>query len=150
MANLLLAAAIIENTKNKDEIKRVTDNTVDGKELRISDVELLSKIVNFDQDEVILFLYCYGGKFEPRVILEGNVFVGITNKRVFKIEKGGSFGVMRKNILSAKHIKNGIFSWDRIEFDLVEGKKDSFGIYHSATCEYFTNFINCNIMSVIR
>ena len=150
MANYLLAAAIIENTKNKDEIKRITENTIDGKDLRISDVELLSKVMNFEQDEKVLYLYCYSGKFEPRIVLEGNVFIGITNKRVFKIEKGGSFSVMRKNILSAKHIKNGIFSWDRIEFDLIGGKKDSFGIYHNATCEYFTNYINCNIMSAIR
>jgi len=148
MQSILLYKILTDEKKNK--IDRVTDNTIDGKNLRVSDIELLSKVANFQPNETVLFLYCYDDTFDPKIVIDGNIFVGITDKRVFKIEKGGVYTVMRKDIINTRHIKNGMFSWDRIEFKLSNNQTDSFGIYHSATCQYFTNYLNTNNINEIR
>ena len=132
------------------KISRVTVNTLDGKDLRVSDIEQFAKILNFSSDESIIYLYCHDDKFEPKVVINGNIFVGITTHRVFKIENGGNQSIMRKDIVCAKHIKNNIFTWDRLEFLLNNNNKDSFGIYYSDTCNYFSNYINSNINNIVR
>lgn len=124
------------------KLGRVAINTIDGKYLRGVDKEEINKKIQLDEKEELLFVWGETAKFEELLDLNKDTIVGITTKKLFKIEKGAVHRINRNNIKSVKHQKNGMFSWDKIELTTKDkNEKVTFGIYHGDACEYFCNYL---------
>lgn len=122
-------------------VKRIATHTINGKELRMKETSLISGYLHFLPDERIKIIYLHSNNFFPEFTLEGNIIVGVTNYRVFKIEKNNGDSVLLKDIDKVKMEENGFFRWDNIVCLLKNGEKKKIGIYYNSTCEYFCNYI---------
>lgn len=139
-----------EAKKKLSKIERIVTNTLDGKYLRICEVEMFSKYLDFENDERIELIYIYSDNFEPLIKINNEIIILITNKRIVKLENGGKYIINRKDIVKCSHTKNGLFKWDSLLFQLSNNKIESINIYHETTCAYFSNYINSNIKNIIR
>ena len=132
---------------NDENFGHVTKNTQEGKYLRGIEVkEIFDLIGEKEKEEEILFLWVEGGKFDKVLTPKKETMVGITNKRLFKLEKGGKWIIKREIIKEVRHQKNGWLAWDKIVITLKDGRTDTIGIYDEATCQYFCNYLNSNKM----
>lgn len=123
------------------KVDRVAEDTISGLDLKVREVNMISEIVHFLPSESIQIIYLSGGNFEPTFKIEGNTIVGVTNFRIFKIEKSNVDSVMIKDILKVTHEKNGLLRWDKVVCTTTNGKTETFGIFYSKTCEYFCNHL---------
>lgn len=120
-------------------IPRIIESTVDGKYVNKVVSSILGQRFKFKPLEEIEYLYAYGDSHEDTNI-DDNVYVGITNYRVFKFDNGNKFEIFRKDIISVKYIEGGIFHFDKILFDLKEAEA-MIGIYESKTCKFLCKYL---------
>ena len=77
----------------------------------------------------------------------GKIHILLTDKRFIKLENYGiCSSVYINNIMIVNHIKNSIFSFDKVEIIEINGRVETFGIYEKEVCAYFTKLLN----SIIR
>ncbi len=101
-------------------------------------VDTISQICKFYADEQIELLYSNSDEFE----YNNNVLVGITNYRIFHLEKDNMTSVFRYEILNYKHTSMGIFKHDLLECVIrKDGSIRSICIYHVDTCKYFCEYL---------
>ena len=133
------------SSSNNFKLHRICDNTISGLDCRQREIKLISELVQFESDESIEMLWLHSDKFEEYFTIEKNTMVGLTNYRIFKLENGNLDFNFYSDVKAAKHVKNGLFKWDKVSLELFNGKEETYGIYHSNACEYFTNRINANL-----
>ena len=121
---------------------RVAKSTVIGSQLRTAEFQLIRNFVSFQPGEELLILYLDGDEFDAPFFIGGNVFVGVTNMRVFKIEHNMVDSTLLKSIRRCTHQSNGVFKWDKIFCELDGSERNTFGIRHADTTSYFVHFIN--------
>lgn len=126
-------------TETVTEVPRIVTSTIEGKYVSKLVLLELSQRFKFNPLEEIEYLYVYMNDHDSTKIDE-HIYVGITNYRVFKSDKGEQSQVMRSDIVSVKHIDGGFFHWDKI-CCYVKGGQETFGIYESATCKFFCNYL---------
>jgi len=124
---------------NPSRLHRVCPNTIDGKDVRIRDNEAVTSFIPLLPNERILYFYLYSDAFESNYIISEQICVCLTNERIFKLEKGNLDNVLISDLLRVKYQNNGIFSWDKIEMDLIDGKTETIGISPAETCRFFCN-----------
>ena len=64
-----------------------------------------------------------------------DVYVGITNQHIFKLENGKFTIVLIADIIRTEHVRNGLFAWDNIVFRLKD-RLVSIGVYDGASVEF--------------
>ena len=122
----------------------VTTNTIEGKSVSGDTVKQLSKTLNFFPDEKIELLYSDNRVF----YFNKNVIVGITNYRLFKLEKEEISHLFRSDIQSVRQVKNNVWTWDKIECTVKNDRSlkiaevRTFGIFHSTACAYFVLWLS--------
>jgi len=98
-------------------------------------VEILELIL-LESDESPMYYYT-----------SGKIHILLTNKRFIKIENYSiCSSAYLNNIRFVNHIKNSIFSFDKVEIIEINGRVETFGIYEKEVCAYFTNLLN----SIVR
>jgi hypothetical protein len=135
---------IPDNILNREN-NQISINTINGDNLYYSESKQLADIIKFKERENIKVLYVYGGNFKTKINILKETIIGVTNERIFKLENGKKDYVFINDILSVTHVKNGFFSWDKIECQLKNNNTNTFGIYHSKSCEYFCNYLTMQI-----
>ena len=100
--------------------------------------------LEFHQNEKIELLYSYYSTYS----IKNDIMVGITNKRIFKIDKGVKRFTNMNSIKTAKHIKKWLFFWDKIECMTTDEKIETYGIFHALDCNYFCNYLNDNFINI--
>lgn len=130
---------------DSDTISRVAECTIKGTDLNSQDYDRLMTHINAIPDtEKLLFIYRPKNSFEKsRLVLGNNAedIIGLTNIRIFKTDRSVTWSANLDNILSVYHIRNNFFHWDMLECRMIDGKYESFGIYHKSTCGFFTHQI---------
>ncbi|AYV79488.1 MAG: hypothetical protein Faunusvirus17_7 [Faunusvirus sp.] len=149
----------------KDTRKRIAPSMLSGEQLTSDEIKQIDKIVKLLKFEKIELLYLYGDKFNA-LNMSTDIVVGVTNYRIFKIENAEIVSsANRKDIVTARHQKNGMFKWDKVVVFLSVIKKtqdqsyvanllntsdpatngnptfETFGIYDSSACEFVCNYI---------
>jgi len=98
-------------------------------------IEILELIL-LEHDESPIYYYT-----------SGKIHILLTNKRFIKIENYCiCSSAYLNNIRFVNHIKNSIFSFDKVEIIEINGRVETFGIYEKEVCAYFTNLLN----SIVR
>ena len=113
----------------------VAHNTVTISELFMKEIQIIHDIIKSNDDEIVQMIWSHDS-IGSNLKIEKNIIVGITNLRIFKLEKGNVFTTEFKNIKSVHVEKNGIFRWDKIVCKLVDGKCETYGIYNGDACEH--------------
>jgi hypothetical protein len=126
-------------------INYISTDTICGDDLRPLEYGLIKQQIRADPDEKIEVLYRTSGEFEKPFNMFDSVLVGISNKRLFKIEKGISYFTSLSNIVSLRHKKMNIFKWDQIIVTTRDNKEVEYGIYYSDTIEYFIKYIRAKL-----
>jgi len=116
------------------------DNIIHANYIGVNESSEINKIISFAPDENLIMIYFYNGRK-----ISGNVLVGITNVRLFKIEKNKFDAVNLSNIKQVNHRKNDIFRWDKIECKLHNNKVETFGVYHKKACGKLCEYLNTQI-----
>lgn len=119
---------------------RICENTVTCYQLTDNDIELLQLYIPFEKDEILYMLYSYRNKFEPLVI-DGEIIVGMSSKKIFKLENKEYSYVYIKDIFMVRNNYIGLFIWNKLEITLQNNTIQTFGIYGNETCEYFTSYL---------
>lgn len=123
--------------KNK---KFICENTIKG--TQISDLmqnKILLKI-SAVANEKLDIIYSYHNNFND--INQNDIFIGISNYRLFKLEKNYIQSVNISEIDDVNHKQNNIFRWDFIECQMGDKRIESFSIFHKTTCAYFCGYLN--------
>jgi len=98
-------------------------------------VEILELIL-LEQNEIPMYYYT-----------SSKIHILLTNKRFIKIE---NFCICSSAYLTdirfVNHIKNSIFSFDKVEIIEINNRVETFGIYEKEVCAYFTKLLN----SIVR
>jgi hypothetical protein len=140
----LMSQADIDNLTM--HLKALVSQTgaIEGSKLRKECVENLGKRMGFVDNETVELLYRYDGNYQSPLNLGNNapVVVGITTHRVFKIERTNVWSTMITTIGSVRHIKNNVFSWDKIECKKTDGTVETFGIANKLVCGNFTQYLS--------
>jgi len=98
-------------------------------------VEILELIL-LEQNESPMYYYT-----------SGKIHILLTDRRFIKIENYCVCSSAYLNdIKFVNHIKNSIFSFDKVEIIENNGRVETFGIYEKEVCAYFTNLLN----SIVR
>jgi len=126
-------------------LNRITECTINSIDLRGREIEMIGKALLFQSDEKLEILYSRNDNFEEYFGLDNNILVGVTNKRVFKMENASNESIFLNDISSCSHQKNSWYKWDKIEMKLKDGTVDTLGIHSSDTTRYFVNFINTKL-----
>jgi hypothetical protein len=103
---------------------------------------VIKEYIHADIDENVEIIYRHGGGFEEPYNLFNNALVGITNKRIFKIENGKSYFTLLLDIVTCRHKKNNMFHWDKLIVTTISNQDVCYGIYYSDTIEYFMRYID--------
>lgn len=127
-------------TKVITKVPRVVDSTIEGKYVKEAVQLLLAKRFKFNKFEEIELLYVNGDNHETTDI-DKHVYVGITNYRIFKYDKGDEYTMLRKDIVKCTHEDGGMFHWDKVVCWSNSGS-ESFGIYEGSTAKYFYYYIS--------
>lgn len=117
-------------------IPRISKSTIRGIDVR------KKNIFNLQSNEDLQILYMDSNKFEDDFNITNNVFIGVTNKRIFKIENNNTYNIYLKDINYCSHQKNSMFHWDKILCHLKNDTTDTIGIRYSVTTLFFVNYIN--------
>ncbi len=124
-----------------DKSKYVVDNTICGEKLTPKEFEILTKVKQLEEDEMIELVYTYNG----RIVVDGNTLVCLTNLNLFKVQKGKLDQIKRSAITDVKYEKNNFASWDKIVCKLEGGQEEGFGIFHGKACAHFYECIQADI-----
>lgn len=118
----------------------VASNMVKACDLFVKEKETLDIILGLIEGEILEEVYSYGG-FYPILKIRNNIIVGITNLRIFKLEKGIVSVLRYRDVVSVKHERNGLFRWDKVVCQLCGegGEFDTFGVYHGDACARICN-----------
>lgn len=109
---------------------------------------LIKNYIDIKDNEKILFVYFYlDGDFMEPIKFHKNIVVGITDKRIFKIEKGNISMVNIHEIVDISHQKNGIFRWDKVACVMKNGNVKTFGMYHANACKFFIEHLNASYIN---
>lgn len=127
------------------DTKKITVNTALGENLKDNVKGAIEKTIGIVKNEKLEVVYIYNDTFDVGFDIVNNVIVGLTNFRIFKIEKGDVSYQKLNETINVEHEKNGIFRWDKVVCNLSGGKKETFGIYHADVCKYFCNYITNKI-----
>lgn len=125
---------------------RITTGTAYGEYLKKDVHESITKTLALPSDEKIGVVYMRYDTFDQNFSISREIIVGITDVRIFKIETGNNNQQLISNIASVSHQKNGLFSWDKVVCRLKNGDIDTYGIYHSAACGYFCDYLKNRIV----
>lgn len=120
---------------------KVSECTIDGSKIPSEINEKFIERLKFYPDEKIEILYMENDAFEKMINLNNGVIVGITNYRIFKLENKHTWMNYLKDIATIKHIKNNIFSWDKINCLLHNGKNETYGVFHKKACGYLCGYL---------
>ena len=115
----------------------IADNTIVATELTDAELASITKALPLLPQEHIEVVYSNSGDFT----FQGNVIVGISNFRFFKLERDNCTTILRKEIAAVKHIQNGTFEWDKVECILKSYKTDTIGVFHKKACAYLCNYL---------
>lgn len=133
------------NTVSIFTFNRIVHDTIDGEDLRIREANAIAKLVHFNDDEKIEKIYMFDANFEKYFEPTMKILVGITNLRIFKIDKGIVSFAMISDITNIHHIAKSIFRWDQLVCTLKDGTTIEFGIYTSVTAKYFMNYLKSKL-----
>ena len=96
----------------------------------------ISNLISLEDNEIPMYYYT-----------SGKIHILLTDKRFIKIENYCiCSSVYLYDIKFVNHIKNSIFSFDKVEIIEINGRVETFGIYEKEVCAYFTKLLN----SIIR
>lgn len=99
----------------------------------------ISKLVVLQDNEKPMYYYT-----------RDKIHILLTDKRFIKIENKVMVSEVYLNrIKFVNHIKNSIFSFDKVEVLEESGRIETFGIYEKDVCAYFTDLLN-NIVKEIK
>lgn len=143
--HIYASALITQMNAESNKVPRITTNTIEGKYLKKIDIDNLKKLNINEKSDEFLFVWLENDKFEPIINIGTTAIVCITNLYLVKFEKGSVTLISRSAIKKIQHEKNGIFRWDQLKIQLVNGKEESIGIYNQDTCEYFCNYLSSTI-----
>ena len=77
------------------------------------------------------------------------IHILLTDKRFIKIENDSVVSEVYLNrIKFVNHIKNSVFSFDKVEVLEESGRIETFGIYEKDVCAYFTNLLNSIVKEI--
>ena len=125
-----------------DKHAKVVTNTISNKHLNPHYVTTVKEIYkDFGEDEKIELIWSNNGEFAYDA---ENVLVGITNYRIFSLEKGNPRTVFRGAVNSYDHVKRGAWRWDELECTMKDGTKESILIYHKVVCAHFCEYLASN------
>ena len=127
-------------------IPTITMETILGKYLDDEKTEDIEQIINFDEEEKIELIYKVGGFDDDDYEVIQSTIVGITNKRIFRIEDGEILKHYFSQIESCKHEKKNIFRWDQLVITTKKHTNVKYGIYFSETAKYFNKYLNGKLM----
>ena len=133
------------SSESQTELKQVVNETIAGLDLRRREFEMINKLIGFEAGEEIEIIYRDGGHFEKYFDMMDSILVGITNQRIFKIEKGIAYSAKIKDMKRCSHKKTNPFQWDAVEVEMNDGKKMLFGIYWGETTAHFTALLGTKI-----
>lgn len=126
-------------------IDRIAPDTIRGEYLRFSEHESIKQQFYAEPDEKIEVIYKCEGIFEKPLNIFQGALVGITNKRVFKIDDGVTYFTMLSDIVSYKHKKMNVFKWDQLILTTRDNKSVSYDIYYSDTVKYFVEYLHSKL-----
>lgn len=118
----------------------VAKNTVSGADMYIEEQIMLENVLNLAQNENFEIVYS-NKSWNPELQIQDNIIVGLTNMRIFKLERGHVSITYYDKIKSVGLMKNGPFRWDKIVCTLKSNTEkvediETFGIYYKDACEY--------------
>ena len=90
-------------------------------------------------------LHSYGRNYDKAPVeFVGNCFIGLTNKRLFKIENDNmGTNVFFKDMISCDHASNTLlFKWDSLFIQTHDKTLVKVGICQGKTAAYFNHYIN--------
>jgi hypothetical protein len=138
----------------------IAHNTIEADYLFVKELNILKTYVGFDNDEILIMIYS-NNNFDPSLEICGNIIVGLTNLRIFKLEKGVIHSTYYQDIKNVYHVKNNIFTWDKIICVLKKIRKEgepeikdekfkhdnvqSYGVYYSDACECMCKYITMEL-----
>ena len=93
----------------------VADNTIGGHQLEPLKKQRIHHLLGLSEGESIEIIYSNNGKFDT----DKNVLVGLTNRRIFKIEDEIVSRILISNLVSIRHVENDIFSSDKLHCELI-------------------------------
>lgn len=115
-------------------LPRIARCTILGESLPVSDLKTITGAVGFRTGENLHMLYKHSDSFGQLLSLVGEIYVGVTSERIFKLEKGRCYQTPLDQILSVRHVLGGLFAWDRVEIVLRDGKIETYGVYYGDAC----------------
>ena len=127
---------------NRDPRVYIAPHIVKTRDLFLKEIETLNSIIEIRNGEIINELYSFKG-FYPILKIKNNTIIGLTNLRIFKLEKNNVNTIWLKDIAEVDHEKKGPFRWDNIVFKL-HGEEDTWNIisvYHSKACIHIRKYI---------
>jgi len=103
----------------------------------------------FDDDEFLVYYYAADGlERTPEGHTDTTNCVGITDRRVFRVEKGVlKENIVLNNIASVHHEKGGMLRWDQVKFKLADGSADQIGIYKGSIAAFFAAVITTHVQN---
>lgn len=125
--------------------RRIAPDAISGEDLRQRETELISQAVKFMLDERIEIIYRNNGQFETYFDLADSKIVGVTNQRIFQIEKGIVTFTYLRDIAYCSQRKRGHFWWDFVVVHLNLAQTVDYPIYFGETAEYFVKYINAKL-----
>lgn len=120
---------------------RAALSTINIDELYADEINMLQKELKIIGNEKIHIIYS-NNDFEPILHIIDNIIVGLTNKRIFKLEKGGVWSTYFIDIDTIEHQKNNIFTWDTIICNTYDKSQYTYGVYYSDACKYMISCIH--------
>src|SRR5271154_3988456 len=123
-------------------LKRIDISTISGLDIRRREHEMIGNAVAFESNEKIEILYMRDKCFEQYYTLDKNLFVGVTNRRIFQIDNGKVSFTLLKDIDYCEHEKHNIFLNDYVVCHLKNGSVIKYNTQYSHGTGCFVELIN--------
>lgn len=131
----------------RSKLERYKPSLAKGSSFNPSDLVFISSAVGFLPEETLELLYRYDATFEFPLRLEGHIYVGITNVRIFKIEESKVHELALIDMKSVFHEHNGLMAWDKIKITKIsDGKEVTFGICRGDTCVVMCHHLRTKLL----
>ena len=97
--------------------------------------------INQQDNEYLQILHSHGGNYNKMPVeFVGACFIGLTNKRVFKIENDLEVSIYFKDMISCEHETRKLH-WDNLCIKTNDQRMLKLGIFRGKTAAYFNKHI---------
>lgn len=138
-----------QETKQETEIRSnlldIPKNVNHGSKLSEHKVKtkLKAKGIEFGKTEDIMYHYSNTKKASMFVSDATSDCIVMTTGRIIKlISSKLDTEILFQDVISVKHIKNGAFKNDKIEYTLADGRKDTMAIVNRSVVDFFLDTLN--------